>query len=44
MEGAGFRKLNTEWWHFTLNDEPYPTTYFDFEVEDCEMSSTEYDE
>lgn len=22
-----------EWWHFTLDDEPYPTTYFNFPVE-----------
>ena len=28
----GFRPLSTEWWHFTLEDEPYPTTYFDFPV------------
>ena len=20
----GFKPLNTEWWHFTLEDEPYP--------------------
>lgn len=30
MTAAGFRPLDTEWWHFTLNDEPYPDTYFDF--------------
>ena len=29
----GFRPLYTEWWHFTLRNEPYPNTYFDFEVE-----------
>ncbi len=29
----GFRPLTTEWWHFTLNDEPYPETYFNFPVE-----------
>ena len=28
----GFRAIRTEWWHFTLKDEPYPDTYFDFEV------------
>lgn len=32
MEKHGFRGLAEEWWHFTLNDEPYPKTYFDFEV------------
>ncbi len=29
----GFRPLYTEWWHFTLRNEPYPNTYFEFEVE-----------
>lgn len=28
----GFRGIKEEWWHFTLNDEPYPETYFDFPV------------
>ena len=28
----GFRPLSTEWWHFTLENEPYPDTYFTFEV------------
>lgn len=32
MLGAGFRPLKEEWWHFTLNGEPYPETYFDFPV------------
>lgn len=32
MENAGFKGLNTEWWHFTLINEPYPDTYFDFPV------------
>ena len=30
MTDAGFRPLFSEWWHFTLKDEPYPDTYFDF--------------
>ncbi len=30
MMDAGFRPLDTEWWHFTLVNEPYPDTYFDF--------------
>ena len=30
MADAGFRPLDSEWWHFTLKDEPYPDTYFDF--------------
>lgn len=28
----GFLPFDTEWWHFTLNHEPYPDTYFDFPV------------
>ena len=28
----GFRGIDTEWWHFTLNNEPYPHTYFNFDV------------
>lgn len=29
----GFQGIQSEWWHFTLKDEPYPDTYFDFPVE-----------
>ena len=29
----GFLPLQEEWWHFTLRDEPYPATYFDFPVQ-----------
>jgi D-alanyl-D-alanine dipeptidase len=29
----GFRNYLKEWWHFTLKDEPFPNTYFDFVVE-----------
>lgn len=32
MMDAGFRPLETEWWHFTLENEPYPDSYFDFPV------------
>jgi zinc D-Ala-D-Ala dipeptidase len=32
MAAHGFRPLREEWWHFTLEDEPYPETYFDFPV------------
>ena len=28
----GFVPLESEWWHFTLKDEPYPDTYFDFPI------------
>lgn len=30
MERNGFNSYSTEWWHYTLSDEPYPDTYFDF--------------
>jgi D-alanyl-D-alanine dipeptidase len=33
MVKHGFRPLAEEWWHFTLEDEPFPETYFDFPVE-----------
>ena len=29
MTEAGFTNLPEEWWHYTLDDEPYPDTYFD---------------
>ena len=29
----GFRNYPKEWWHFTLKGEPFPDTYFDFEIE-----------
>ncbi|WP_345990187.1 M15 family metallopeptidase [Sulfurimonas sp. HSL1-2] len=32
MTRAGFRPLQEEWWHFTLEDEPFPERYFDFPV------------
>ena len=32
MVRNGFRPLDCEWWHFTLEDEPYPNTYFEFPV------------
>ncbi len=34
MTENGFNPLDTEWWHFTLNNEPYKDTYFDFPVSD----------
>lgn len=33
MIKAGFKGIDSEWWHFTLNNEPYPDTYFDFDIE-----------
>ena len=32
MKLHGFSPHPYEWWHFTLADEPYPDTYFDFPV------------
>lgn len=32
MLRAGFLPMDCEWWHFTLADEPYPDTYFQFPV------------
>jgi D-alanyl-D-alanine dipeptidase len=28
----GFASYDCEWWHFSLADEPYPDTYFNFPV------------
>ena len=33
----GFLPLESEWWHFTLKDEPYPDTYFTFPVRRAEV-------
>jgi len=33
MEKHGFVDYPQEWWHFTLKNEPYPDTYFDFPVQ-----------
>lgn len=33
MTRHGFLPYAQEWWHFTLKDEPYPDTYFDFPVQ-----------
>ena len=32
MEKQGFTNLPEEWWHYTLKDEPYPDTYFNFPI------------
>ena len=32
MMRHGFRPLPEEWWHFTLDEEPYPDTFFTFPV------------
>ena len=33
MERAGFVAYEGEWWHYTLGNEPYPDTFFDFPVQ-----------
>ncbi len=33
MLRAGWKPYAQEWWHFTLENEPFPETYFDFPVE-----------
>jgi len=32
MISGGFAPIDCEWWHFTLENEPYPDTYFEFPV------------
>lgn len=29
----GFNPYDNEWWHFTLKNEPFPDTYFNFPIE-----------
>lgn len=33
MEAHSFKPFAQEWWHFTLAEEPFPDTYFDFPIE-----------
>ena len=39
MLGHGFQPLDEEWWHFTLKNEPYPDTYFDFPINSDQVKS-----
>lgn len=32
MDKYGFKNLAEEWWHYTLRDEPFPKTYFNFVI------------
>lgn len=34
MSKHGFTPYSKEWWHFTLQSEPFPDSYFDFEIRD----------
>ena len=33
MKHHGFKNYAREWWHFTLKNEPFPNTYFDFVID-----------
>lgn len=33
MTRHDFKPFNEEWWHFTLEPEPFPDSYFDFPIE-----------
>jgi D-alanyl-D-alanine dipeptidase len=33
MDKHGFKNLTEEWWHYTLKNEPFPSQYFDFDVQ-----------
>ena len=35
----GFKPFDTEWWHFTLKDEPYSDTFFSFPVSPISSSN-----
>ena len=39
MLGHGFKPLDEEWWHFTLENEPYADTYFTFPVNISSVSA-----
>ena len=32
MLANGFKPYDNEWWHFTLRNEPFPKTYFNFPI------------
>lgn len=41
MAQHGFTNYAGEWWHYTLNMEPYPDTYFDFPIQtSCGCNNT----
>ncbi len=39
MLSHGFKPLVEEWWHFTLENEPYPDTYFTFPINSNSIKS-----
>ena len=36
----GFKPLDSEWWHFTLKEEPFPDTYFTFPVKQIQRTES----
>ena len=40
MTSNGFKSIKSEWWHFVLENEPYPNTYFDFPVNSNSIKKT----
>ncbi len=40
MTRQGFLPIETEWWHFTLANEPYPETCFTFPVRQDQRGRT----
>lgn len=40
MIESGFEPFKEEWWHFTLSNEPYPDTYFNFSVDNIKKGVT----
>jgi D-alanyl-D-alanine dipeptidase len=38
MRRHGFKNYDKEWWHYTLANEPYPDTIFDFAIEPREAA------
>ena len=39
MRRHGFKNYDKEWWHYTLEKEPFPSTIFDFPIEPRETSN-----
>ena len=41
MLSHGFKAIDSEWWHFTLKDEPFPDTYFTFPVKQLHSATAQ---
>ncbi len=33
MKKHGFKPYSNEWWHYTLENEPFPVSYFNFDIQ-----------